>query len=225
MNANSLKKKIYLTNIFLIDWDDTLFPTTWFNNNNMDINNPNTMSKHCKYFKELDKTLSRIINQLDMIGDIYIVTNANLGWIRSCLKTLDLTRNVIIEKKIRIVSARDCYYESYTSPTQWKILTFQDIFENMVNKIDRILKPNTIFNIISIGDAMYEYIALINLDSFIKSYIDKRTNKLNNISYFLKNVKFVEKPDYEYLVEQLQVLEKNKDMIINKMGFIDLKFK
>ncbi len=225
MNSNSLKTRIYLTNIFLIDWDDTLFPTTWFNNNNMDINNPDSMSKYCNYFKELDKTLSRILNQLDMIGDVYIVTNANLGWIRSCLKTLDMTRNIVIEKRIRIVSARDCYSNSNTSPTQWKILTFQDIFENMINKIDRILKPNTIFNIISIGDAMYEYIALINLDSFIKSYIEKRSNKLNNISYYLKNVKFVEKPDNEYLMEQLQVLEQNKDMIINKMGFIDLKFK
>jgi len=31
------KNKIYLTNLFIIDWDDTLFPTTWVNKNNIDF--------------------------------------------------------------------------------------------------------------------------------------------------------------------------------------------
>jgi hypothetical protein len=33
------KNKIYLTNLFIIDWDDTLFPTTWVNKNNINFNN------------------------------------------------------------------------------------------------------------------------------------------------------------------------------------------
>ena len=32
---NKLNGKIYLDNIFILDWDDTLFPTTWVKRNNI----------------------------------------------------------------------------------------------------------------------------------------------------------------------------------------------
>lgn len=218
--------KIYLTNIFIIDWDDTLFPTTWINKNSIDLNNPNTHQGYKVYFLELDKTISLLLESLNNVGDVWIVTNANLKWIKSCLQILNLTANTIIKNRIRIVSARDSYSQNNSSPTEWKILTFQDIMEDIINKINRNLKPNTIINIISIGDAMYEYIALINLDNFIKSFItnkDQRTN--NNFTYLLKNIKFIEKPEFDCIIEQIQELHKNKDNIINKLEFIDLKFK
>jgi hypothetical protein len=218
--------KIYLTNIFIIDWDDTLFPTTWINKNSIDLNNPNTYQEYRVYFLELDKTISSLLESLNGVGDVWIVTNANLKWIKSCLHILSLTANTIIKNNIRIVSARDSYSQNSSSPTEWKILTFQDIVEDIINKINRNLKPNTIINIISIGDAMYEYIALINLDNFIKSFITTKNSQINNnFTYLLKNIKFIEKPEFEYVIEQIQELHKNKDNIINKLEFIDLKFK
>jgi hypothetical protein len=220
------KSKIYLTNIFIIDWDDTLFPTSWVNKNKINLLNTDSINNYKLYFLELDKTISLFLESLDKIGDIYIVTNASIKWIKNCLSILNLTKNLIINKKIRIVSARDSYSQMNNSPTEWKILTFQDIVEDIINKINRNLKPNTIINIISIGDAMYEYIALINLDNFIKSFITTKNSQTNNnFTYLLKNIKFIEKPEFEYVIEQIQELHKNKDNIINKLEFIDLKFK
>lgn len=220
------KNKIYLTNLFIIDWDDTLFPTTWFNKNNIDFNNSESYSEYKLYFLELDKTISMLLESLNKIGDIFIVTNANINWIKSCLVNLSLTRKTIINNNIRIVSARDSYSYNNTSPTEWKILTFQDIIEDIINKINKNIKPNTIINIISIGDAMYEYIALINLDNFIKSYIgDKNCKDNRNFNYLLKNIKFIEKPDFDCIIDQMQVLQKNSHDIVNKLEFIDLKFK
>jgi len=218
------KNKIYLTNIFIIDWDDTLFPSSWVNKNDIDLNNPSSFMEYKLYFLELDKTISLLINSLNEIGDIFIVTNANIRWIKSCLIILNNTRKIIIEKNIRIISARDSYSEINNSPTEWKILTFQDIIEDIMNKINKNLKANTIINIISIGDAMYEYIALLNLDNFIKSYILKNNFK-NNFNYLLKNIKFIEKPEFDYIIEQIQVVHKKKHDIVNKLEFIDLKFK
>ena len=75
---------------------------------------------------------------------------------------------------------------------------------------------------------MYEYIALINLDNFIKSYIFKNQSTCSKINkqfkYLLKNIKFIEKPDFDYIIDQMNVLNKNKDDIVNKLEFIDLKF-
>ena len=218
------KTKIYLTNIFIIDWDDTLFPTTWTTKNNINLVDINSIANYKLYFLELDKTISTLVESLNDVGDIYIVTNANIKWIKTCLTVLNLTRKTIIDKKIRIVSARDSYSQTTNSPTEWKILTFQDIMEDIMNKINNV-KPNTIINIISIGDAMYEYMALINLDSFIKTYISNKSKFGCNFNYLLKNIKFIEKPDFDYIIDQIQVLQKNKDDIVNKLGFIDLKFK
>lgn len=223
------KNKLYLTNIFIIDWDDTLYPTTWVNKNSIDISKPNILQEYKVYFMELDRTISSLLNSLNQVGDIWIVTNANLNWIKSCLTGLELTRKTIITNKIRIVSARDSYSSSSSSPTEWKILTFQDIMEDIIDKIVDKIKPNTFINIISIGDAMYEYMALINLDNFIKSYKSK-SNSFNsnmsqtNLKYLLKNIKFIEKPDFDYIIDQMNVLYKNKDDIVNKLEFIDLKF-
>ncbi len=218
--------KIYLTNIFIIDWDDTLYPTTWVNKNSIDISKLNSLQEYRVYFLELDKTISTLLESLNQVGDIWIVTNANINWIKSCLMSLDLTKKTIITNKIRIVSARDLYSTNNSSPTEWKILTFQDITENIINKINKKIKPNTYINIISIGDAMYEYMALINLDNFIKTY--KKSSNFsesnNQLKYLLKNIKFIEKPDFDYVIDQMNVLEKNKNNIVNKLDFIDLKF-
>ena len=217
--------KIYLTNLFIIDWDDTLFPTTWINKNSIDFNKPNSYSEYKLYFIELDKTISMLLESLNNVGDIWIVTNASIKWLKSCLIILNITRNTIIKNNIRIVSARDSYSQNNNSPTEWKILTFQDIIEDIMKNINNQMKPNTIINIISIGDAVYEYIALINLDKYIKSYISEKKIKNDcKFNYLLKNIKFIEKPEFDYIIDQINVLHKNKDEIINKLQYIDLKF-
>ena len=220
------KNKIYLTNIFIIDWDDTLFPTTWVNKNSIDISKSNVIQEYKVYFLELDKTINVLLESLNKMGDIWIVTNANINWVKSCLMSLEQTRKTIITNKIRIVSARDSYSLNNSSPTEWKILTFQDILEDIINKISNKIKPNTYINIISVGDAMYEYIALINLDIFIKSYVSNTSYSKQNkqFKYLLKNIKFIEKPEFDFIIDQINVLNKNKDIIVNKLEFIDLKF-
>lgn len=225
-----LKNKIYLSNLFLIDWDDTLFPTTWIKKNNINFNNSFTYSTYKLYFLELDKTISAFLKSLEETGDIYIVTNAKITWIKSCLTILHETSNLIIKHNIRIISARDLYSTHNYSSTEWKILTFQNIIGNILTKIQKKIKPNTFINIISIGDAMYEYIALINLDNYIQIIInDWKSNSsdlsnINQFNYLLKNIKFLDKPDFNYIIDQIQELHKNKDHIINKLTFIDYKY-
>ena len=119
---------------------------------------------------------------------------------------------------IRIVSARDIYSKTLSSPTDWKINTFRDILNNIIIDNSNITNRNTFLNVISIGDAEYEYIALLNLDEYFKS------NK-QNINYLLKSVKFIEKPNFDIIIDQMEIVQKNIDFIVNKIGYLDLKFK
>jgi len=219
------KSKLYLTNIIIIDWDDTLFPTSWVNKNNIKFDDRNTVDKYKLYFLELDKTISSFLESLQKISDVYIVTNANINWIKSCLQMLQLTANVIIQNNIRLVSARDNYSGKKDSPTEWKIFTFQDIINDILNKINFNFKKNTILNIISLGDAMYEYIALIKLNTFLRKFIEDKLKDNNcNFNYLLKNIKFMDKPEFNYIIDQIQLVDKKKDEIINKLSYIDMKF-
>ena len=207
--------KIYLTNIFMIDWDDTLFPTNWVTKNNIDITDINSYNKYKLFFIELDNILSNVINNLNKLGPIFIVSNASLHWIKNCLNILPITKKLITAFNIKLISARDLYYLKYQSIIEWKISCFQDIIVDILENVAGKFNEKNYLNIISLGDANYEYIALLNLDNFFK------INKLN-INYFLKNIKFIEKPEFNIVIDQLHVLKKNISIIVNKLQFVDL---
>jgi len=215
--------KVYLTNIFIIDWDDTLFPTNWATKNNIDIINFDSYNKYKLFFIELDNILSNVINSLNKLGNVFIVSNASLTWIRNCLSILPYTNKLINAFGINIISARDNYFiknpeelnHEKNSIVDWKISCFQDVLVNVLNSIAGKFNEKNYLNIISIGDANYEYVALINLDNFFK------INKLD-INYLLKNIKFIEKPEFNIIIEQLIILKKNIQMIVDKLQFVDL---
>jgi hypothetical protein len=125
------------------------------------------------------------------------------------------------------------YSSETNSPTEWKINTFRDILKNVIFKMEAIVRgavpntmakipniSNTFINVISLGDAQYEYMALVNLDDYFKSY-----NSDKNVNYLLKSVKFIDKPSFDYIIDQLQVIRKNSAQIVNKIGYVDLKFR
>jgi hypothetical protein len=218
MTINTKNTQISLITKFILDMDDTLFPTNWCNKNMINVNDPESVSNYKLYFIELDKTISDFLINLQKYGEIYIVTNANIKWIKACLNILPHTKKVIMDNNIRIVSARDLYSKTLSSPTEWKINTFRDILTNVTQTFPQKSNCNTFLNVISIGDAHYEYVALLNLDNFFKS--DSK-----NINYLLKSIKFIEKPNFDLIIDQILLVQKNIELIVNKIGYVDLKFK
>jgi len=210
-------KNINFKTIMYIDFDDTFFPTYWLNQNMISLSSEESINEYKLYFLELDKTISDFLSSVLTQAEIYIVTNASFKWIKVCLNVLPKTRKIIMENNIRIVSARDNYSQTLSSPTEWKINTFIDIISKVVNNLSNDSECNTILNIISIGDANYEYIALLNLDNYFK-------NKNNSISYLLKSIKFIERPHFDLVIDQIEVVKRNINSIINKVGYVDLKF-
>lgn len=216
LNLNPPKNVNFKT-IMLWDWDDSFFPTSWLNENMISLNSEESINEYKLYFLELDKTITDFLTSTLSQAEIYIVTNASLKWIKSCLNVLTKTRKVIMDNNIRIVSARDNYSQTLSSPTEWKINTFRDIISKVINNLPNDSGCNTILNIISIGDANYEYVALLNLDNYLK-------NKNSSINYLLKSIKFIERPHFDLVIDQIQVIKRNINSIINKIGYVDLRF-
>lgn len=210
------EKNIYLINIIIIDWDDTLFPTTWLNSNNIKLSEENIKVTYKLYFQELDNSISSFLKSYAEIGTIYIVTNANMKWIKASLNSLPLSRKTIINNNIRILSARDMYSEE-TCTQKWKLKTFETIVKTDLKNVMNITNKNITINILSFGDAVYEYVALINLHDILNN----KTNNKKNINFYLKNIKFKAQPDFDSIIEEMDLIEKNKNNLINEKRYID----
>lgn len=167
-----------MNTIFIIDWDDTLFPTTWYFNKN--INKFELENK----MKELDKELNKFLSIILKLGRVVIISNASYEWIIESSKFLYEVKKKIENKEIIIVSARQLYQHK-TNINNWKVFTFRDYLKN----------NNHYNNIISIGDAEYEYNALVELYK-------------NNRNKYYKTIKFMKYPNFNNLLIQINILNK-----------------
>ena len=189
--------------LFILDWDDTLFPTKWALKNGINLIQTSNHDEYMIYFQELDNVLSRFLKTVTKHGKVIIVTNAAKDWVG--ISSIVLPRTYHLLKKVKIVSAKESYRHKSTKIMDWKIMAFRDI-------INHEFKNSSIMNVISIGDAEYEYQALIAL------------NKKNHKIKYLKSIRFLENPSHDILIDQLQVLNDAIPEVWKKSNHLDLKF-
>lgn len=181
--------------LVILDWDDTLFPTTWVTNNYINLNDIEVRNRYLDFFSELDDLLFKLLKKTTEISTVIIITNALPIWIKISSSVLPKTQYIL--KKIKIVSAKKNFQKLSSDATEWKKLAFKS------EVIDKK-------NIISVGDASYEYKALISL------YNEKRV---------LKSMKFLENPTHEILKEQIEILIDNIYEMVTYQKHLDLIFR
>jgi hypothetical protein len=191
--------------VIIVDWDDTLFPTSWATSNNISLNDPNDRSSYCTLFSELDKTISSLLKEMKKMGTVVIITNASLKWIDMTLTVLPITTDTL--KDIEVVSARHLYQDK-VNVNDWKKYTFIDKLNHIINTM-----PSSCNNIISLGDADYEYYALLNI------YGWRRV-----LHKYLKSIKFIKTPNYDDLIDQMKLTKQHFHRIWSSPRQIDLKF-
>lgn len=188
-------------NLIILDWDDTLFPTSWTTKNNFDFANDYNANDIILTFSQLDTVMSILLLKLTKNNRVIIVTNATKKWVMMSERIIPNSYKFIIGN-IPIFSARDLYSSSTNiMPSDWKKCVFVDIME----KSNRSFK-----NILSVGDAEYEIDALSNLH---KKYKIKG-----------KTLRFVKNPNYKQIIEQLEMLTKTIDKIMESKRLVDLSF-
>jgi hypothetical protein len=180
--------------IIFIDWDDSLFPTSYYKKNLMNTTELN----------KLDNILNTLLTSYQIDNNIFIVSNASSGWLKKSIELLPKTQDTMIKNNIPVISARDAFIDKYEI-NNCKEKTFQVIVKNYDNYNN--------FNIVSIGDAHYEYIGLIKIDDYLKN-TDKK--------YLLKNIKFINNPSYEDIINQLKLLNNILNNVITDSNYVDI---
>lgn len=188
-----------LNTIIYLDYDDTCFFTSWATKNHINIKDPNAINKY-PIFSKLDDVLYKLFKNLSKYGTIVIITNAMPVWVEMTMQVMPLTEKIMKILDIKVVSARKNYQLKSTDMAYWKEQAF----------IDELESHN---NIISCGDAVYEYYALINLHKHLK------------YPKYLKSIRFLGQPTPEVIMDQINVLNKSFDVIHNTRGNLDLVFK
>lgn len=194
--------------LIILDWDDTIFPTSWIFKNKIDIFKQDVRESYMLHFTELDNIASRVIKKFLTFGQVVIVSNALPAWLHFSGLLLPKTYNLLL-KQSEFISARADFQTVSTDINKWKELAFKKIF---IKK----LFTKQIQNIISVGDADYEYHALIKLYNY---------NKLRSNKRYLKSIKFIKDPTFDTLIDELQVLYKSIPQICMIKKQLDLNFK
>ena len=176
--------------ITIIDWDDTLFPTTVVSSNMNWIDDPKSMPDKIKSnFEKLSIQITYLITAAKTFGDVIIISNAAREWI---ISSVTLIPNAIdILKSVEIISTREYCKITSTDPQQWKTNSF---LKKMGYYCE--LNPNTILNVVCIGDSLIEYEAIKSVESYVNNC------DINNIVY-RKSVKFIDKPTIKSIIIQL----------------------
>lgn len=187
--------------LIIFDWDDTLFPTSWIMNSGIKLNDENNVRKIIVYLNELDINISRLLKSSILLGKVIIVTNAGIDWIMLTKKYLPKTK-FIIDNYVKVISARDIYHHAY-GIEEWKKNVFKKDILDLVDWAEQI---------ISFGDAYYEFNALISLYGLVP----KKT--------CLKNIKLLHSPSFENIIDQLDVINNSIKDIVKKPMHLDLNF-
>lgn len=191
--------------LIILDWDDTLFPTTWVMKSGLDMNNNDNKLSYKVYFSNLDNNISNLLDTLNKFGTVIIITNAAPEWVKISSSVLPKTSNIL--KNIKVISARKMYQAVSNSSMEWKINAFNDELLKYTNDIH-------FNNIISIGDAEYEHNALVSLHKN-----DKKKYRL------LKSIKFIDKPSHDIIIDQIKVIRNCIHDICLRKVHLHLKFK
>ena len=194
--------------LIILDWDDTLFPTTWIHKNNINIFN-NKENLYNNYFKTHDILLYKLFTNLIKCGTVIIITNALLNWIDISLSLLPKLTHLFKIINIKIKSARSDYSHITKDPYIWKKLAFK-------NELKKIEENKYINNVISLGDAEYEYYALINLCEYGKNIQNYK---------LLKSLKFIRYSSILEIYKQLDVANRCILNICKNKTHLDLELK
>lgn len=193
--------------IIIFDWDDTICPTTALASADGSLAPPPAESREA--LQDLVNEARLTLEKAREVGaEVVIVTNATDGWVEaSCERwlpglwpTLDM---------LEFVSARSAWEPTgITSPTGWKIATFEDVIRKFYGSTDWK-------NIIVVGDSCFEHDALDHVAGLAPQGLTKQCRA--------KSVRFSQQPSVGVLARELQMLRESFDEIVCHDGNLDLQ--
>ena len=183
--SNNISKKTN-NNIIILDWDDTLFSTSYFLLKNKKL----TIEEQQLFFK-LGECVSKFINLSKSFGKIFIITNSTKKWLyKTAYNYLKINENLLDE--VNVISARENFNEEIVPKHMWKSLIFKQLYKYF----------ELSDSIVCISDSIND----INEGKKLKTIF-----KNNNIS----TIKFINKPSPIQNIKEINLIIENLGKIIN----------
>jgi hypothetical protein len=192
--------------ILIFDWDDTVLPSTWIQEQGLRLDDESVVTDEQRaVLSNMAEFAANTLNIAKRHGKVILVTNAERGWIElSCQKFMPALLPSL--EDVKILSARTTYeQQGVTSPFEWKYLAF----ENEIHSFYEMFSAEQRKNVISFGDSAHEREALIRVTECMPSC---RT----------KSMKFVERPEVEQLLKEHELISGCFKHIVNHNGNLDL---
>jgi len=193
-----------MINIIIFDWDDTLFPTEYFKTRiNMLLDHKLIPEETNLKLRTLASDIIKLITNAKTCGCVTIISNASLEWLELCFKLIP--EIIPIMDTIYVISAQDKFKHLSNNPAKWKEWAFYqfiidkiELYNQQENNYSPVQRKHNSYNIISIGDSIHERDALKINANYLKTF--------NSNSISVKTIKLSEKPTFEKVIIQLQIL-------------------
>jgi len=193
--------------VIIFDWDDTILPSTWVQNEYMRLDSDFVLSAwQQEQFAMVAKAAYETLTAAKRFGTVLLITNAESGWIElSCRKFLPTLVPAL--KGLKVISARTSYEgPDCLEPVSWKIRAF-DV------ELRRIFGPDADSerrkNLLSLGDSVHEREALMRAASTMTNCC-------------AKSMKFRARPAVRDMCRQHALVASCFERIVQHDGTLDL---
>lgn len=116
-------------NLVILDWDDTLFPTSHLNPVD-ESQYEFLIEKYRKYLTEIESQAIQLLQNCLKSCKVIIITNAKKGWVEFSSSKFMPRLHTLIMNCVKIVSARVDYEDQYPMDTfKWKQMAFQKLWD------------------------------------------------------------------------------------------------
>ena len=193
--------------IIILDFDDTIFPSSWLASININRHSSDISENHFLEIQKLDDIIFNFINSICDSSIIYIISNSDSYRIHSNSQKF-LPKSYPLFLKCIIISSRDLHSESHPdNPELWKKLTFTTLLDYLVQKFAPF---NSFFNILSLGDQINDRDCLFFASSPHQHIINA------------KSIKFISKPSVDLIYKQIQFVHSHLNSILDYNNNLDI---
>jgi len=184
--------------LIIFDWDDTLMYTTYLlQSTRQMVTSPATR----KALQQIEKTAFALLETASRLGNTFIVTNAQKGWVEQCVEWHMPSMKQLI-KKVPVISARSEYEADFPDARQWKNKAFLELGKH--------LDPSGITNLVAVGDSNFEMEAVKLLG---KQFPNS----------FIKTVKLKEHPSPDELMKELELLSPKFHIMVERANNLKVR--
>jgi len=183
--------------LIIFDWDDTLFYTSYLHHKRNYRNDAAIQQQ----LQSIEKSAYDILDLALGLGQTFIITNAQEGWVEECVdKYMPSLRGMI--QKLPIISARSNHERESAHLSEWKNRAFCELGKQ--------LDSQTITNLVAVGDSNFEMEAVHLLgQQFSRSLI--------------KTVKLRECPSPEELMKELVLIGSKFQTIVERAANMKIR--